>query len=439
MGKLKGEPLLSPESIKAYYESTALDLSVLSQIKFRHFRFRLADDTFFKVHRKIRSWPDLRKQFLSTLPLDVYYSSACWLNPHKVGSRTEGKILKNIMISCDLVFDIDVNDEEIRTLEQAKSQTISLKNFLISKGFEVRYVAFSGSKGFHIVCNDPWGNEKGFEDPKQREKDALEKRKQIVREAMAKGIFFDKKVTIDTRRIIRLPGTLNSKTALICTVLKDNQLELDIKKIFKLATANGIVAPRIPQFEGDDLGLRPAKSLREKNGRLGVRPTLENNNYFSTFLTNNIPKTQLKVPILEIGKWKSLKSVSNIVAKIQKKYGIGTVYLFDDQDRYVAFSLKAVSRRRLEKILFNADSLNLNACKKYGCTYFRVGSSKTLDGTTIQPAPKFLRTILANIKGQTSRPHHEFLNSVGIKIETVNHRFCGPPKEKLELIHAIME
>lgn len=442
MGKTNGEPLLTPEIIRSYYESATVDLSVVSKINFRHFRFRLADGLFYKVPRKIRVWSDLKKQFLKKLPFDVYYSVACWLNPHKLGSRTQGKILENIFISSDLVFDIDVNGEEIQNLEQARKQAIGLKNLLISKDFDVRYLAFSGSKGFHVVSNNPWDNEKGFEDPTKREKDAIEKRKQIVKEARAEGLFFDEKVTIDTRRIIRLPGTIHSKTGLACTVLNDSQARLDMDKIFKLATVNNIIAPRIPRVGENDQGSllrRPAKSMGEKEGRLGVRPALKSDKYFSTFMTNNIPKTQLKIPILEIGKWRSIDSVCRIVAEVQERYGIGDVFLFDDEDKWVAFSIKAVSRRRIEKILFNAGSLNLNQSRKYGCTYFRVGSSVGLDGNVIQPAPKLVKILRSEMRGEVSRPHFEFLSSMGIKVRANEHRLCGPGKDKLELIHSVME
>jgi DNA primase catalytic subunit len=93
VGNAPGEPLLTPEQVKAYYESTALDLSVLSKVNFRHFRFHMADDSFYKVPRKIWQWIDLKKHFLEKIPMDVYYSSACWLNPQKLGSRKGGKYL----------------------------------------------------------------------------------------------------------------------------------------------------------------------------------------------------------------------------------------------------------------------------------------------------------------------------------------------------------
>ena len=440
MGKTNDEPLLTPDIIRAYYESATVDLSVLSEINFRHFRFRLAGGFFYKIIRKIRTWKDLKKQLLNTLPLDVYYSTSCWLNPHKIGVRTEENLLENIMISSDLVFDIDVNGEEIRNLEQARKQAISLKNFLISKHIGIRYLAFSGSKGFHVVCNDPWSNEKGFADPVEREKNAIEKRKQIVKEAKTQGLVFDEKVTIDTRRIVRLPGTINSKTGMICTVLSERQIEFDIEKIFKLVVESSTITPRIPFSIGEmtkDFVL--AKSLRAKGGRLGVRPTLKNEQYFSTFMTNNIPKTQLKIPILEFGKWKSISQIYRIVAKVQKQYGIGDVFLFDDEDKYIAFSLKAVSRRRLEKILFNAGSLNLYACKKYGCTYLRVGSSIGLNGSVVHPAPLLLKILESELSGQASRPHLEFLVSMGVKVRSTEHQLCGSGKDTLEIIHGVME
>ena len=119
------EPLLLPSQLKAYYESNTIDLSVVPRVNFRHFRFRLADGMFFKVTRRIRNWEDLRERLVNTVPFDVFYSTACWLNPHQLGSKVGKDISKNIMISCDLVFDIDV-DAEVKSLEDAKKQAVML-------------------------------------------------------------------------------------------------------------------------------------------------------------------------------------------------------------------------------------------------------------------------------------------------------------------------
>ena len=199
--------------IRSYYRSNLIDLTPIPGLNFRHFRFRLPNGSFYKVRRKIRDSSEFRETLIENEPLDVYYSTASWLNPHLLASRLDKDILKNVMLACDLAFDIDVN-EDIKTLEDARLQAVAINDFLDSKSIEVRYSAFSGSKGFHVVCDDPWREEIAEEDPRKREMSAIEKRKEIIQEAEERGILFDEKVTIDTRRIIRVPGTIHSKTGL---------------------------------------------------------------------------------------------------------------------------------------------------------------------------------------------------------------------------------
>jgi hypothetical protein len=126
-------------------------------------------------------------------------------------------------------------------------------------------------------------------------------------------------------------------------------------------------------------------------------------------------------------------------ARWKRLYSYSADFCWYDEDKYVAISLKAISRRRLEKILTNTHSLNLNACKKYGCTYMRVGSSIDVDGNVIQKAPLFVRVLPSHLLGQVSRPHIEFLASMGINVSKNTYPVCGPGKEKLEIVHGITE
>jgi DNA primase catalytic subunit len=425
--------------IKSYYKSNLVDLAVISSVKFRHFRFRLEDGSFHKIKCKIRDSQDLRERLVKKAPLDVYYSIACWLNPHVLGSRVEKNVLKNLMISCDLAFDIDRGGK--LKLEDTRQQAIRINEFLESKGINVRYSAFSGSKGFHVVCDDPWHDEITEENPRKRELEAIERRKRIVQEAKREGIVFDEKVTVDTRRIIRLPGTVNSKTGFVCTVLSKKELESDIYEIVKLAKLHAISTPRI--------SLR--RRVREMThdfimgkipglvGRLGVRPRPEERPCYSTFVTSNIPGTRLKIPMLEFGGWRKIEEITGVIKEVQRQYGLGDVFIFGDGNRFTAFSLKAVSRRRVEKILFAAGSMNLNACKKYGCTYMRVGKTVGMNGKVTCREPELVRVLQSDLRGQASRTHFEFLSSLGVKASGEKVEFCGARKEKLELVHAIIE
>jgi len=383
--------ILSPflrSQIKSYYKSCPIDLAMVPKVNFRHFRFRLADGSFYKVDRKIRDLSGLREHLVRKVPIDVYYSTACWLNPHLLGSRVEKDVLKNVMISCDLAFDIDVSGE-IKTLEDARRQTIALIDFLESRGISLRYSAFSGSKGFHVVCDDPWNDEITQENPMKRELEAVERRERVVKEAKGENLQFDEKVTVDTRRIIRLPGTINSKTGLVCTVLDKKELQSGTEKILKSVQQHGIITPRIPKRREMTRDFIVAKFLGGL-GRLGVRPAPERGPCYSTFITSNIPGTLLKIPVLEFGDWK-IEEVVDVIEKVQCQYGLGDFFVFSDGNKFNAFSLKAVSRRRLEKILFAAGSMNLNACRKYGCTYTRVGKSIELDGKIARKEPELVR------------------------------------------------
>jgi len=427
-------PLKDP--LKRFYESNLIDLKPLPEVKFRHFRLRLLDGSFYKIKHKVNDSGDLRDFLIENTPLDVYYSTSTWLNPHLIASRLDKDILKNIYLGCDLSFDIDVSNK-IKTLEDAQQEAIALKDFLDSKGFKVRYYAFSGSKGFHIVCDDPWRSGETELEPRKRELKAIEERKSIIQEARESGIHFDEKVTVDTRRIIRVPGTINSKTGLACTLLTKSELESDLETILKLATREDFSAPRIPQMR--EMTAPSANKISGFLGRLGVRPRPEENICYSLFYTNNIPGTILKIPVLEFEGWMQKEKLLAVVERTQRQYRLGTIYLFGDGERYWAVSLKAVSQRRVEKILAFSGASNLNQCRKYGCTYTRVGKSVGVEGEQVQREPELIKIIESELFGQVSRTHYEFFSSLGIPLREKVGLFCGSGLDKLELVHAVIE
>jgi DNA primase small subunit len=424
------------DSLKLFYASNLIDLKPLPDIKFRHFRLRLLDGSFYKIRHKIHDSEDLCKCLTENTPLDVYYSTATWLNPHLIASRLDKDILKNIYISCDLSFDIDVSNK-IKTLKEAKVQAIALNEFLELKDFKVRYLAFSGSKGFHIVCDDPWSSKENELEPRKREMKAIAERKKLVQQAKDKQILFDEKVTVDTRRIIRLPGTINSKTGLACTLLTRTELESDIETILKLATREGFSAPRIPQ--GWEMTAPSANKISGFLGRVGVRPRPEENICYSLYYTNNIPETLLKIVVLEFEGWTQKEKLYSIIEKTQRQYRLGNIYLFGDDEKYWAVSLKAVSQRRVEKILAFSGSTNINQCRKYGCTYTRIGKSIGVGEETVQSEPELIKIIKSDLSGQASRTHHEFFASLGIPLQENDKMLCGAGLDKLEIVHAIVE
>jgi hypothetical protein len=81
----------------------------------------------------------------------------------------------------------------------------------------------------------------------------------------------------------------------------------------------------------------------------------------------------------------------------------------------------------------------LNACKKYGCTFMRVGKSVGLNGEVARREPELIKVLESDLRGQTSRPHFEFLSSLGVKMRGEKVEFSGTGKEKLELVHAVID
>ena len=84
---------------------------------------------------------------------------------------------------------------------------------------------FSGSKGFHLFYLDLERDKFAIEDPKEREEAVRASRKQLLTRVLEEGFNVDNRVTADTRRIIRLPGSIHGTTGYQCTVLGLEQLK----------------------------------------------------------------------------------------------------------------------------------------------------------------------------------------------------------------------
>ena len=72
-----------------------------------------------------------------------------------------------------------------------------------------------------------------IEDPKQREEIVRNSRKQLLTSVLEKGFDVDERVTADTRRIIRLPGSIHGTTGYQCTALTLNQLNKPLKTLLE--------------------------------------------------------------------------------------------------------------------------------------------------------------------------------------------------------------
>jgi len=198
-----------------YYKENSVSIKAPSSLERREFGFLLLDKKVMVRHKSFRNVEDIRSALISTVPSDVYYSSAYYERPMDE-MRAKG------WLGADLVFDIDadhiptpcasLHDVWVCTgcgasgkgkppskcskctgikfkektmpcdvcLEASKVEAIKLLDVLSSDfGFSLQEltVAFSGHRGYHVHV----------EDNSVRELDSLA-RKEIVDYLMGIGL-----------------------------------------------------------------------------------------------------------------------------------------------------------------------------------------------------------------------------------------------------------
>ncbi len=408
-----------PDPIRSFYQHNLPDLSPLTDLTRRHFRILLPGGTFLKVHDRIRDGATLQQWLVRYRPSDVYYSTSCWLSPENIGRREKTPLSANIFLSSDIVFDIDRSPFSLKNLELARRDTLELLGFCADRNFPVKYIAFSGSKGFHVVCSDPHRYDNPA--PLAREDQAKAVRREIIAEVQEDKINIDPKITADTRRIIRVPGTINSKAGYVCTVLTPFQLENSVDQILKYIPRVDPLTPLIPQTgaipgAGDERPLRGLRIISWLCHRLGVRSKPQHSFSYATFLVNAVPGIDRQIPFFVYSPRRNLQTIIAELITLQETYGLSDIIVFRSETEITAISLRTFPLRRLEKIIAASSSINYGLLLKYKQLFFRVGEKKNELQQVCASSPVFVRSIPAPRENNThfvSRPHYAFFSRYG--------------------------
>jgi DNA primase catalytic subunit len=398
------------DPVRSFYRHHPPDLTPITDLTHRHFRILLPRGTFLKIPDRITSPAILQHWLARYRPTDVYYSTSCWLSPENLGRREGTPLSDNIFLSSDIVFDIDRSPFTFENLDDARMDTLRLVEFCRNEGLPVRYIAFSGSKGFHLVCTDTVRYD--TPDPRAREDLAKNRRRAILSRVQAAGIAVDPRITPDTRRIIRVPGTINSRTGHICTVLTQDQLLQPIREILKYVPKVTLGTPQIPAT-GDDSSLRGTRIISWLCHRLGVRSKPISPVSYATFLVNSVPGIERQIPIFMYPPRRNLQKVETELRLLQQQYGLSDIYLYRSETEITAICLRTFSEDRLRKILKASTATNFATLLKYHQLFFRIGEKCSGDGQVRAGAPVYCRTIAATDADNAhfvSRPHHQFLS-----------------------------
>ena len=221
----------SEDELSTYYFDREIDLSWLNKSSRHQFRWKSLKGPWVTSDRRISSSKKLIQLFSNSIPTDVYVSTSSWLNPVNLPRIKDTKKPSPILLDHLVVFDIDIRPFCLIRLEEARKATLNLRNWLIENtDIKIRHITFSGSKGFHIIAEDPNRVPFSEPDPVLREEKVKSQRKQLLNQVIEAGHPVDKVVTADTRRVIRLPGTIHGKTGWICTILNNEWIESPVNE-----------------------------------------------------------------------------------------------------------------------------------------------------------------------------------------------------------------
>jgi hypothetical protein len=187
----------------------------------RQFRCRTERNVWVTSPTKIGTDAKFLKFINSKKTKDVYYSTSSWLDPIDLPRLREKTNHYPILLDHDVVFDIDMAPFSLQNIERARKYAVEIFGVMNEMNmYQFRYVAFSGSKGFHLVYKDLAREKFSIPNPKEREERVREERHALVDTLISMGCVFDSKITADTRRIIRVPGTFHGTTGWACTLLE---------------------------------------------------------------------------------------------------------------------------------------------------------------------------------------------------------------------------
>ena len=222
------------KELLAHYAQNPIDLAWIPSPNQHSYRWRTNKGRWVTARRRIRNHQTLAKAIGKDVVSDLYFSTSRWLNPIDLPRLRDKEQPHPILLDHLIVFDIDVAPLSLKNLEQARITAIDLHDYLAEDAsIEFLSCSFSGSKGFHLFYLDMERDKFAIEDPKEREETVRESRKQLLKRVLEEGFKVDNRVTADTRRIIRLPGSIHGTTGYQCTVLGLEQLREPLKDLLE--------------------------------------------------------------------------------------------------------------------------------------------------------------------------------------------------------------
>lgn len=331
-----------------YKNAEPLDLTWLSKPSRHQFRWRCTENRWHTSKRQIRSGVVLAKTNQRNTPRDMYVSTSAWLNPVDLPKIKDTKSPHPILLDHLIVFDIDIPPFSRANMEKARTAAVELLDWVEKKyDFQRVHLVFSGSKGFHLIFREKDRSLFGIEDPRKREHAVRDARKSLLEEVIAAGHPVDKGITADTRRIIRLPGSIHGSTGWKCTIIDEKLLRTPFKKWMK-------TLPRHPDSITMPRWAR-APRIKKKKSKLAdkTKPeALEPAPHTSLELSTHVPGTKDRSAI--IGwlpkSWGSIEKTVEIAMIHVNERKLGPAFFWTDQRAVLMMLPRAFPRPQAAKM-----------------------------------------------------------------------------------------
>lgn len=292
---------------------------------------------------QIRTEAQLERCVSSSDGLDVYHSIAYFCNPASVsfndfkGKKGGYQVANNLLVGGDLVFDIDARTEG---LNFAKQEALRCCDWLLEKGYH--HIAVFSGRGFHVrvTKHDLELREEGI---KERLREYRRLREPLIDEMRSLHIQVDPEVTLSPKSLIRLIGTVNSKTGSIVRTVDLNRF--DVERASSIATHGSAT----PQGNDDVERIKYQDSLPgPRMSDLADTPT--NFLFIGTKVFGTINR---QVVLLRFPLETSVDTIRNRLESLVKTAGLAPfVFLESLRDTaYYALSPSAIEKGHIKRLL----------------------------------------------------------------------------------------
>ena len=399
-----------------YYQNHEVDLSWLNKPSQHGFRWRCSNGSWRKSKRRVSSVGSFRKAIARDNPSDVYFSTSSWLEPIDLPNLNDETKPHPILLNHLIVFDIDFAPLSLENLERARLTTLNLHRWIEKNyGYELMSISFSGSKGFHLFYNDPDRSLFSIEDGKEREDAVRENRKKLLEEVLVAGFKVDPRITADTRRIIRLPGSIHGKTGLLCHRISIERLKNNIESwITDVACFFGnIDIPTVAKFEPKKVnqeGKKITKNLQQDNVEQS----------YMIEVSNHLPGTKDRTSLIfwTPYSWGTGELCLEQLENLVKSENLADSYIFSDGERILFICPEAFTRAKIVKLL---DKIGMEKVSKTLATrkhyWVRISGIMNEDGNWDNEL-RFISMIKGNNSKQNySKAHLTLLSKLGLDID----------------------